>query len=167
MAGSRQEGTNVVEVAGGGIVLAPGEARRIEIGDSTIIVHAAGDATTKAFSLLETVEAGEGSGPPLHVHRDAAESFYVLEGAYDMLLDGRGFRCEAGSFIYVPRGMPHTFRGVTAGSRKLNLYTPAAMVGYFDDLAAGIRTGLDEDGLSEIAARYSMDVVGPVPDSYL
>jgi hypothetical protein len=84
-----------------------------------------------------------------------------------MLLDGREFRCGAGSFIYVPRGMAHTFRGVAAGSRKLNLYTPAAMVGYFDELAVGIQSGLDEDGLSQIAARYSMDVVGPVPDSYL
>ena len=53
-------------------------------------------------------------------------------------------------------------------SRKLNLYAPAAMVGYFDELAAAISTGVvDPDVLAQIAGRYSMDVIGPVPEGYL
>lgn len=71
------------------------------------------------------------------------------------------------AFIYIPRGVLHTFQTLRAGSRKLNLYTPAAMVGYFDELAAGLRTGMDEAALDEIAGRYGMDVVGVVPERYL
>jgi quercetin dioxygenase-like cupin family protein len=149
------------------MVLVPGDARTIDIGGATILVHASSELTDNAFSLIETVETIAGSGPPVHVHRDAAESFYVLEGHYDMHLDGRDYRCPAGSFIYVPRGMPHTFLAGTVGSRKLNLYTPSAMEGYFEDLAEALRTGVDEDGLSRIAARYSMDVLGPAPEGYL
>ena len=53
-------------------------------------------------------------------------------------------------------------------SRKLNLYTPAAMVGYFDDLSDAINKGTaGPDDLSEIANRYSMEVLGPVPEGYV
>ena len=54
-----------------------------------------------------------------------------------------------------------------AGSRKLNLYTPAGMVGYFDELATAIPEGVHEAGLDAIAERYQMEVVGPVPEGYL
>jgi hypothetical protein len=47
------------------------------------------------------------------------------------------------------------------------VYTPAAMVGYFDEFAAGIADGLDAAGLQAIAERYQMEVVGPVPEGYL
>jgi mannose-6-phosphate isomerase-like protein (cupin superfamily) len=151
----------------GGVVQLPGEARSIDVGPFRVIVHADDDATQGAFSLIETVEPDAGVGPPLHVHRDCAESFLVLAGRYRMHLDGADFDCPPGSFVYVPRGMTHTFQTLEAGSRKLNLYTPAGMVGYFDELAAGIQAGLDDAGLDAIAHRFEMDVVGPVPEGYL
>jgi hypothetical protein len=84
-----------------------------------------------------------------------------------MHIDGRDYDCPTGSFIHIPRGLRHTFQSAEAGSRKLNLYTPAAMVGYFGELGAGIAAGLDEAGLDEIAARYAMTVVGPIPPGYI
>ena len=154
-------------IAGGGVVLGPGEARTIDLGGFGVTVHADEDVTGGAFTLIETAETGVGMGPPLHVHRDCAESFYVIAGRYRMHLDGQDFECPAGSFVYVPLGMRHTFQSAEAGSRKLNLYTPAGMVGYFDALAAGIAEGPDDAGLDAIAERYQMEVVGPVPEGYL
>jgi len=150
-----------------GIVRRPGAARTIDLGSFSVIVHADAADTDAAFSLIETDEPDVGVGPPLHVHRDAVESFYVIEGSYIMVVDGREALCEVGSFVLVPRGAPHTFRSATAGSRKLNLYTPAAMIGYFDELAGGIAAGLDAAELDAIAERYAMDVVGEIPDTYL
>lgn len=42
------------------------------------------------------------------------------------------------------------------------------MVGYFDELAEAAKRG-DSDlaGLAEVAKRYAMEVVGPVPEGYL
>ena len=154
-------------VPGGGRVLLPGEARAIDVGGFDVIVHADAADTDGMYSLIETAEPAVGSGPPLHVHRDAAESFYVIEGRYVMHLDGRDFECPAGSFVYVPIGLPHTFRTDALGSRKLNLYTPGAMVGYFDDLAAALRDGVDEAGLDAIAGRHGMEVLGAVPEGYI
>ena len=152
---------------GGGIVLRPGESRVIDLGGFEVLVHADGRDTSGQFSLIETGERVAGGGPPLHVHRDCAETFVVLAGHYAMHLGDEEFDCPAGSFVYVPKGLAHTFRTLEAGSRKLNLYTPAGMVGYFDELAAGIAAGMDDADLEALAERYAMDVVGPVPEGYL
>ena len=153
--------------AGGSVVHRPSEARAIEVGSFGVSVLAEGEDTDSAFSLIETSEPQAGIGPPLHVHRDCAESFVILAGAYRMFIEDVQIDCEPGSFIYVPRGTRHTFQNLVAGSRKLNLYTPAAMVGYFDALAAGIRAGLSDTELDELAGRFAMDVVGPIPEHYL
>ena len=157
----------MAHVGNGAVVRLPGDSKLIELPGATVwTLHVTDEGADGSFALVETAESAEGFGPPLHVHRDAAESFYVIEGEYLMHIDGRDFTCPAGSFVHVPRGTPHTFRGA-AGSRKLNLYTPAAMVGYFEELAEAIRKGADEARLGEIAQRYSMTVLGPAPEGYL
>ena len=154
------------DLADAGFVLRPGEGRTIDLGGFRMSVKATHDQTNGAFSLIEAQEP-PGFGPPLHIHRDAAEAFYVLEGEYIIFLDGREASCPAGSFIFIPAGVPHGFRVGDVPSRKLNLYTPAAMIGYFDELADATKVGdVDPDTLSEIARRYSMDVIGPVPEGY-
>jgi mannose-6-phosphate isomerase-like protein (cupin superfamily) len=154
------------EAAVEAIVLRPGEGRPIDLGGFHMSVKATRDETGGAFSLLEADEPA-GFGPPLHIHHDAAEAFYVLEGEYIIFLDGREVPCPAGSFIFIPAGMPHGFRVGHAAGRKLVLFTPAAMVGYFDELSDATKKGdVDPAVLSEIADRYSMEVIGPVPEGY-
>lgn len=149
------------------IVRLPGEAESVQMGRFDVIYHAVGAETAGAFTLLETHEQSGGVGPPLHVHLDAAESFLVLDGEYLMHVDGRDYRCPSGSFVYIPPGTPHTFSVTGDDSRKLNLFTPAAMEGYFRELAAALREGVDNARLHEIAERYSMEVLGPAPEAYL
>ncbi|MEX2547485.1 MAG: cupin domain-containing protein [Chloroflexota bacterium] len=157
----------MTEIKGGGVVLFPGEGRHIVMGGFDVAVLATAESTGGAYALLETSEPTTKGGPPLHIHRDAAESFYVVAGAYSMHLAGQDYHCPPGSYVYVPAGMAHTFRVLEAGSKKLNLFTPAAMVGYFEELAAAIASGIDESGLAEIAERHAMEVLGPAPEDYL
>jgi mannose-6-phosphate isomerase-like protein (cupin superfamily) len=148
-------------------VLRPGHGRSIDLGGFRMSVKATGEETAGAFSLLEADEPA-GFGPPLHIHRDCAEAFYVLAGEYIVFIEGRESSCPAGSFIFIPAGIPHGFRVGAVASRKLNLYAPAAMVGYFDELAAATASGkVDPAALSDIAVRYSMEVIGPVPEGYV
>ena len=152
---------------GSAIVLAPGEGRAIDLGSFTMVVKAGADDTGSAFTLLEAAEP-PGFGPPIHIHHDAAEAFYVLDGEYLIFVEDREFVCPTGSFIYIPAGLRHGFRVGNVPSRKLNLYTPASMVGYFDELSASIAAGEpDTTKLDEITLRYGMEVVGPVPEGYL
>jgi mannose-6-phosphate isomerase-like protein (cupin superfamily) len=157
----------MVDRLGTAFVLRPGEGRSIELGNFEMSLKAAGEETGGAFALLEAAEPPN-FGPPMHTHNNAAEAFYVLEGEYHIFLDEREYACPAGSFIFIPAGIKHGFRVGTAPSRKLNLYTPAAMVGYFDQLSVTIKRGdADPDRLDEIARRHGMEVSGPVPEGYL
>lgn len=150
-----------------GFVLRPGEGRPIDLGNFAMSLKATGEATAGAFSLLEAAEPPN-FGPPMHIHHNAAEAFYVLEGDYIIFLEDDEYACPAGSFIYIPAGLRHGFRVGGRPSRKLNLYSPAAMVGYFDELSAAIKSGdADPAKLDEIAVRFGMEVTGLVPQGYL
>jgi mannose-6-phosphate isomerase-like protein (cupin superfamily) len=149
------------------IVLRPGEGRAIDLGNFEMVVKSAGADSGGAFALLEAAEPPN-FGPPLHIHHDCAEAFYVLEGEYRIFVEGEEHRCPAGSFILIPSGLRHGFRVGDVPSRKLNLYAPAEMIGYFDDLSAAIGSGeADPVRLDDIARRHGMEVVGPVPEGYL
>jgi quercetin dioxygenase-like cupin family protein len=157
----------MVDGVGAAFVLRPGDGRSIDLGNFEMSLKATGEDTAGAFALLEAAEPPE-FGPPLHVHRDAAEAFYILEGEYHLFLGEQAHLCPAGSFIFIPAGVRHGFRVGALPGRKLNLYTPAAMVGYFDELSSAIRRGdADAAGLDDIARRHGMEVLGPVPKDYL
>lgn len=148
-------------------VLRPGEGRSVDLGNFAMSVKATAAETGGAFSLLEATEPAD-FGPPMHIHHDAAEAFYVLAGEYTIFLGDQEERCPAGSFIFIPAGLRHGFRVGGVASRKLNLYAPAAMVGYFDELSAALAADkADPNRLDRIARRYGMEVVGPVPEGYL
>ena len=154
-------------MAADAFVLSPGDGRPIDLGGFVMTVKADAAATDGAFTLLEATEPA-GFGPPMHIHRDAAEAFYVLEGEYLIFIDDDEYRCPAGSSVYIPAGATHGFRVGSIASRKLNIYVPEAMVGYFDELAAAAAAGdMDDEDLAAIARRYGMDVVGPVPEGYV
>lgn len=155
------------EMASEAFILQSGEGRSIDLGGFLMSVKATAEDTDGQFTLLEATEPPN-FGPPMHIHRDAAEAFYVLEGEYLIFIDDVETRCPAGSFVYIPAGAVHGFRVGSVPSKKLNLYVPAAMVGYFDELAAAISAGdAEESDLAAIAERYGMEVLGPVPEGYL
>ena len=130
-------------------------------------VKASKDLTTGAFTLLEATEPPD-FGPPMHIHHNADEAFYVLEGEYIIFIEDQETRCPAGSFIFIPLGVRHGFRVGSMASRKLNLYAPGVMVEYFDELASVIASGeADDERLGAIAEKNGVEVIGPVPEGYL
>ena len=150
-------------------VVLPAEAQVLDLGTFSAAVLARTDQTDRTFTLLRTQEEPPDFGPPLHVHRDAAEAFYVLEGEYLLFADDQQTHCPPGTFAYVPRGVPHTFK-VTSSTpgTKLNLFAPGAMVGFFEDLALAESEGrATPEELERIAEAHGMGVLGPVPETYL
>jgi mannose-6-phosphate isomerase-like protein (cupin superfamily) len=150
-----------------GFVVASGGGRRIDLGNFAMSLKADGGATSGAFTLLEATEPPH-FGPPMHIHHDCAEAFYVLAGRYIVFIEDDEYDCAAGSFVFIPNGVNHGFRVGDVSSRKLNFYVPGAMVGYFDQLSAAIGGGdADPARLDAIATAHGMQVTGPVPKGYL
>src|SRR5713101_5704408 len=139
----------------------------IDLGEFGMTLKAGADETAGVVSVLEADEP-PGFGPPIHVHHNAAEAFYVLEGEYIMYLEDLEFACPAGAFIFIPQGARHGFRVGSVPSRKLNFYFPASMIGYFDKLAEALQQdNVGEGELAEIAATHQMEVVGPPSERYV
>lgn len=66
------------------------------------------------------------SSPPLHVHRNDDEAWFVLDGELTFQVQDATFTASAGSFVWAPRGLPHTFRVDSPTARLLGLAVPAA-----------------------------------------
>ena len=67
-----------------------------------------------------------------------------------MHIEGRQELCPPGTFVYVLQDITHTFRVVSAGpGKKLNLFSPAAMVGYFEELVSAEAAGTVTPGLPD------------------
>src|SRR5262249_36053181 len=62
-----------------------------------------------SYSLVEA-EAEQGNMPPLHVHRDHDEIFYVRRGRLRIHLPGSSLELGPGEAAFAPRGVPHVYR---------------------------------------------------------
>ncbi len=71
----------MADASDGHIILRAGEGRSIDLGNFKMSVKATAEETGEAFTLLQADEPPDFS-PPMHVHREAAEAFYVLAGEY-------------------------------------------------------------------------------------
>jgi mannose-6-phosphate isomerase-like protein (cupin superfamily) len=150
-------------------IVQPGAGKRLNLGNFEALVLASAEQTANEFTLLQTQHEPTDFGPPLHIHHDAAEAFYVLSGEYLMFVEDRQERCPPDTFVYVPKGVPHTFKVISREpGTKLNLFSPAAMAGFFEELAMAEAAGTaTPEMLDRIAERNRMEIVGPVPDTYL
>ena len=85
---------------------------------------ATGYQTANRFSMIEQWMP-TGLGPPTHRHPRANEGFYVIDGTVAYNAEGKTVRAGPGSFIHIPRLMPHSFSVDTADAHVLNFYAPA------------------------------------------
>ncbi len=103
------------------------------------------------------------SGPPLHVHREQEDTFYVLDGVLAVQVRDEVFDLGPGDFATVPRGIPHTFDNVRDGEppvRAVNLMTPGGLDSFLAELGT-----LDADpepgAVEQIGAKHGVMFVGP------
>jgi quercetin dioxygenase-like cupin family protein len=144
--------------------LVPGDALSvIRIPPLERVVKANAESTGGVMSIWEsTFPAGAAS--PLHVHQDAAEFIYVLDGHLSLYLDGSWFEAKPGAFGAVPKGTPHGFRVRSSETRILFMFTPAAMLGMWEEIAA-LEQPIDDSTRAALARKYQMQILGPLPET--
>lgn len=148
--------------------LAPGEGQAIWFLTNRMTMKATAESTGGAYGLLESVIV-PGFSPPLHVHHREDEAFYVLEGELTMRCGDRTFRATAGSFVFLPRDVPHTFvvEGDTP-ARMLTLISPGGGEGVFvEGGRPAEHDGLppaappDIPALRRASEKFGGEIVGP------
>ncbi len=151
------------------IALAPGEGEVLWGFGTLATLKATAETSDGRVAVLEQL-APRGAGSPLHVHHREDEWFYVLEGALTLWVGGRVVDAPAGSFVYGPRDIPHTFVVASEEARFLLVAEPAGFEAFFR--AAGEPAARPEippvpteppdiAGLTALAADYGIEILGP------
>jgi mannose-6-phosphate isomerase-like protein (cupin superfamily) len=148
--------------AGKPILLAPGEGTTVKNplgGPTTFKVR--GTETGGTLAAFEGV-APPGEGPPLHVHEDADEIWYALEGSFRVRLADRTSDAPAGTFVFIPRGVVHTWQNIgDLPGRLLAIVAPAGLETFFERFAESPPDTSLTDAFRELGAEVGMVVVGP------
>ena len=80
-------------------------------------------ASDPLIGLME-LEGSPGVEPPMHVHRNEDEWYYLLDGEVTFHVGGENYQGRAGSLVFFPRAVPHTFSIRTPSARMLLLNAP-------------------------------------------
>lgn len=115
-------------------------------------------------------EGPAGFSPPRHIHQSEEEGFFLLEGAMHVQCGDEEWDLEPGGFIWLPRGIEHTFI-ITKPGRCLQLTTPSGFESFVQDVGVLARgPGLppasepDVARLAASASRHGYEIVGPPLD---
>jgi mannose-6-phosphate isomerase-like protein (cupin superfamily) len=133
--GHEEESENILVVPPG----APDREAFYASGDLYTFL-ATGKETKQLFSLFN-FDVPPGGGPDLHVHGREAESFFILQGDLTVQMGDRNNSMVAtpGTFIYLPKGRPHSFiNRTTTPVRTLSLATPAGLENLFANLGTPV-----------------------------
>ena len=84
------------------------------------------DDTGGAFFLFEDTMLKDKT-TPLHLHPEAHEITYVLDGEIEIQADGKRDRVRSGGMSFVPKGVAHAFVVVSAEARLITIQSPGAV----------------------------------------
>ncbi len=91
---------------------------------------ALGEETNGQFWAAEGL-ADRNLAVPLHSHSREDEFWYVLEGEIRFTIGDEIRTGGAGTFVYIPRNVPHTFQVISETARWFGVGTPAGLDQWF------------------------------------
>ena len=118
--------------------------------------------------------APKGFGPPLHLHDDEDEVMIVLDGEVAFRSGDDEQIGTAGSTVYLPHGVPHTFQVLSESARFTTVAARlhgAPLFGRFvaelgQDLTEPVTPApiaVDPAAVAESSARHGITILGPPP----
>lgn len=153
----------------GAYALGPDDGEALWFNGALGLLRATAEQTEGRFAAFE-LRLPKGFAAPLHSHRDEDEFFLVLSGEVRLQHGEQVVEGVAGSFVYTPRGVGHSFHADSANARVLLFFGPAGVEGFFREAGTPARSlGLPpaevpvppREKLVEIMGRYGQTVLGP------
>jgi quercetin dioxygenase-like cupin family protein len=154
------------------IIRAEGEGDAIWFNNDLFTFKATAQETDNALTLFEELSQ-RGKVTPLHLHPNADETFWVVNGEIRVYVDGTERTVGPGGVASVPRGMPHAMMVTSETALVLTIVTPGCkeLEMFFRDVGepATQRTlppsvPLPLEKIRAAAARHgSVVILGPPP----
>lgn len=151
------------------IFLGPDEGDALWAFGTLGTIKASADSTGGNLGLIEQL-APQGAGSPLHIHTREDEWFYVIEGELTLWVGGEVIVAPAGSFVFGPRNIPHTFVVSSEQARFLLGTNPGGFENFM--AAAGVPAERlevpppaegppDIEAMTAAAATFGIQIIGP------
>ena len=132
-------------------------------GAITLRILLSGTQTDGSQAVFEDI-VEPGVGPGRHIHHGQDETFFFLDGRFDVEVGGVLHHMQSGDVAFVPRGTVHAFKNVgDAPGRIRYVFSPALTVeemfrAFYAAQEAG---GLTEQEMARIAPEHGQEFVGP------
>ena len=115
------------------------------------------DGALSAFEYVGT----EKIGPPLHIHFEQDELFYVAEGEYLFQVGDEKSKLKAGDTIFLPRQIPHTWLQLSDKGKLIYWLQPAGKMEAFFLKMNDLKKPPTPEEAQQIHLEHGMKVVGP------
>lgn len=128
---------------------------------NTLDVKISGKDTENDLAVFEQTGLTPKGGPPLHVHPNQDEWFYVVEGDYLFQVGEDKFQMKGGDTIFLPRNVPHAFVQLTEKGKMIVSYLPAGKMEAFFAVTDKWTSPPTKAEMEKVFADHDMQVVGP------
>ena len=138
------------------------EEKKRSIGLSSTTYKVLTQESGGALFVMEQSNQTKG-GPPRHLHHDADELFYSLEGEYILEVGSERFHLKPGDCVLGPREIPHAwaFAGGSPGRLLISFAPAGKMEAFFNEREnRGIKPGAYTTDAS-FMREYGMELIGP------
>ena len=101
-------------------------------------------------------------GPPLHMHFNQDEVFYVVQGEFIIQVGEDKFQMNEGDTLLAPRQIPHTFSKVGDKQGKLlTIFQPSGKMEDFINRLNAFKEMPKPDEFAKLFEEHDMKIVGP------
>ena len=128
---------------------------------NTLDVKISGKDTGELMAVYEQTGLTPHGGPPMHIHPNQDEWFYVVEGEYLFQVGDDRYRMLPGDTIFLPRNVQHAFVQLTEKGKVLVSYLPAGKMEAFFAMTDKWARPPSQEEIVNAFAMHDMLVVGP------
>jgi len=144
----------------------PGQSRdgkTLYVVGNELFVKISSRDTNGAYAVIED-HTPPGGGPPLHIHFEQDEWWYIVEGKFLYEVDGKQFYAGPGDTVYAAKGTRHAFKNVgTTHGLSIVTVVPGGLDEFFEEVSATIPKDAppDPSAIAPIFLKHGMEMLGP------
>jgi quercetin dioxygenase-like cupin family protein len=127
---------------------------------NTLDIKISGKDTKNDLAVFEQTGLTPKGGPPLHIHPNQDEWFYIIEGEYLFQVDEDKYQMKAGDTIFLPRKVQHAFVQLTEKGKMIVSYMPAGKMEEFFAVTDKWTSPPNKEEIAKVFADHDMQVVG-------